>query len=624
MCGITGYSGLMKNRDQVERAVSAMCDSMALRGPDAVGTAILKSSFFGHRRLSIIDTSDNGRQPFVDQARELMLVVNGEIYNYRSLAEELRGRGHRFRSDSDSEVILHGYAEWGEAIFTKIRGMFAFALYDGKSDTTYLVRDRQGIKPLCYTIIDNDLYFASDQRSLLEIPGIARKAKPQGIYGYLLYGYVPQDLEFIAGLHNLPAGHQLKFKAGKVELSSLWRPFPEPIPAMSEEECLARTRDLLREAVSSHLQSDVPLGIFLSGGIDSTSVLALAKEVSTGPITTLSIGFSDGPSHLDESGIARKIAGHFGTRHIELVATGKDIESRLDKIIEGQGLPSFDGINTYIVSELTKKAGITVALSGLGGDELFGGYGIFGFLPKAYPYLRHTEKLPRVIKKAVAGMLAPALGGKLRRWPEVDDFVSLYAMIRFNGWMNENEGLLSRDYLSANPMNSDPFASLRGIRLPGTTLWDDLQTLEMENYMSWRLLQDTDAMSMANSLEVRVPLIDHQVVDHVRSLPANVKRKFGYPKKLLVGALKDQLPDFVLNRPKQGFALPMREWLLTELAPLVESVLSPEKLRSRGLFSSEQLGGYHAAFKANKIPYEFFWKLIVLELWLDKHRVEVF
>lgn len=623
MCGIAGIVAI--NKGSVEKTlVKKMCDSMISRGPNNEGLETFDNVCFGQRRLSIIDTSSNGNQPFVDLENKLMLVVNGEIYNYQELRHQLIQLGQQFKSSSDSEVILHGYKVWKEGICAKLRGMFAFALYDGNTSTIILARDRMGIKPLFYFLSPHSFIFSSEIPALLNSGLVSRVVSSDAISTYLMYGYAPQNIDFIEGVYALEPGTMLIFQNGQMKMKSFWQP---PMPSQGPfdvRECVIKTRELLNDSIKVHLQSDVALGAFLSGGIDSAAVVGLATKVSGKRVATYSIGFEDGPAKLNELQLAKRVADYFGTEHHEYIVNGKYVSERLENIIAHQSMPSFDGINTYIISELAKKGGITVALSGLGGDELFGGYDLYHFLPENFKLFNKILGLPKWMKRPWCSLISrfvsdPARSFKFTRMVDVQDFVDFYALVRANGWPSEIRNIFS-DSKKQPCLNSWP--SLKALNLP-ENLWGKLRLLEMRNYMGWRLLNDTDMMSMAHALEVRVPLIDDCLVEYVLGLPIGFEKQLGWPKKMLTQSLEDVLPDFILKRPKQGFALPMREWMQNDLRDVVCNVFSEASIKRRGLFKYQPLENYFELFQKGLIPYEFVWKYVVLELWLERNRIEV-
>ena len=615
MCGIAGavsYAGSFNN--DLKKMVSMMVESMHHRGPDDSGIYEVAPCFLGHNRLSILDVSANGHQPFVSADSNVAVVVNGEIYNYKEIKEILECDGYVFSSESDSEVVLHGYLKWGEALPKYLKGMFSFAIYDRLKKCLYLVRDRQGIKPLYYTQADGVFVFASEVSALLSTSFLDKKINKLGLQYYLLLGYVPGFNNLIENVCAVLPGQMLSVKPGEVKKSFYWNPPVQEKNTLNKDDLISSTRFLLEKSVKRHLQSDVPLGIFLSGGIDSTVVAGLATHLTDADISTFSLGFKDGPKRINELETARAIAKYYNTKHTELIVDGKHVLDRLEGIVSSVDLPTFDGINTYLISELVKKEGITVALSGLGGDELFGGYGIYKHHRNLYYAGRLARLMPSNIKKLAAKLVSYAGNNKVRsekvlRMENVTNYFDMYLMIRANGWYDEYISTALRPKLESQ-LSDSRFTS---------DSWRQLQNFEMKNYMSWRLLRDTDAMSMAHSLEVRVPLIDDDIVEHVLSLPKGWEVELGWPKQLLTKSLDDILPEFILNLPKQGFQLPMDCWLKNELKSVVDSVfLSNDNNR---LMPSKYMQEIYRKFTQGLIPYEYIWKHVVLDMWVKKHNL---
>lgn len=624
MCGLAGIITNKSEHGDSIILVNNMIQYMQHRGPDDHDVVACGDCVLGQSRLSIRDVSINGRQPFTSSNGKVTVAVNGEIYNYKDLRRELEKLGYQFKSNSDSEVVLHGYIEWGSKLPEYLKGMFAFAVYDDENKSLYLCRDRQGIKPLYYSLVNGGIIFSSELGALLSSGLIKKKIDMHGLQQYLLFGYVPQTTSIISNVKSLLPGTVLQFKSGNCEIWHYWSP-PSINNELNHNDIVPETRKLLNKSIVSHLQSDVPLGVFLSGGIDSTAVVGLCKKNTNHNISTFSIGFEDGPGKLNELSQAREISNWFGTQHHEFIVNGRYVLDNLSNFIQHMDVPTFDGINTYIVSGKVKQSGITVALSGLGGDELFGGYGIFKHYPTWIKYLKYWNFVPVHLKKMLITILrnfisSPIRKSKFTRLLSVNNPLSLYLMIRANGDIAAGESTIFK--FNDNKYTQDLYSSLND-DASGINAWKLLQKYEMKNYMTWRLLRDTDAMSMAHSLEVRVPLIDDDIVDHVLSLPNGWEKTLGWPKKLLTESLKDILPDFVLNRQKQGFQLPMNIWMQNELLSVVEDVFSDKSIKDRGLFETKEMKDLYASFKRGSIPYEIIWKFVTLELWMRNHKVSI-
>jgi asparagine synthase (glutamine-hydrolysing) len=563
MCGIFGLFARDGDRHCEPSALQRMGDALAYRGPDGGGVYIAESFGMGMRRLSIIDLK-TGDQPLSNENGTVWIVFNGEIYNYRSLTAELTTRGHRFATASDTEVLVHLYEEHGARLVEHLRGMFAFAIWDGVRRTLLLGRDRLGIKPLYYADTLTGMVFASELKSIVTSPWVARRLDGKAVAGYLQYGYVTDPLSILAGVRKLPPGHTMLVRDGRPERPlRYWSPTPffgAPRAPVSEEQAAAELRDALDTAVRSHLVSDVPVGAFLSGGIDSTAVVAAMVADAGERLKTFSVGFRE-PGY-DESPYARRVAQWFGTEHHELIVERRDVDL-LERVLEAVDEPFADSsaIPTYLVSKLAREH-VKVVLSGDGGDELFAGYdryvvdwrrrhaGVVGDLGLGGPL------------RAVSRVLPEGAPGKnylfnlsLSRMERYRDAVSL-----FPG--RDLAGLLADDRLVTD--GESPFEeAMRAGR--GLDPLSRLQALDLMTYLPGDILTKVDRMSMANSLEARVPLLDHELVEFGCRLPVGLRFRGGVTKYLLKRVLKGRVPDEVLTRPKQGFAVPLQAWFSREL-----------------------------------------------------------
>lgn len=629
MCGICGIVSLKgESGKSFTSKVKKMSSAMIHRGPDDENIEVIGSACFGHRRLSIIDVSSSGRQPFVSDDSSTCLIANGEIYNYKVLRDQLKANGSNFNSESDSEVILKGYIANGLDYVKNMRGMFAYAIYDNKNKLTLIARDRQGIKPVYYYYDDEVLIFSSEMNSLLESGLIERKINPTVLKQFIEFGYVPEPETLVENIKMLEPGHQLILKNSIVTIESFWIPPDQEKGSLSVDSTIKKTKELLEDSVNLHLQSDVPVGIFLSGGIDSTVITGLASQISKSPIQTFSLGFKENKDQLDETEIASQVSRYFGTKHHEINISGQDILDNLDNIIKSMSQPSFDGINTYFISKAASDAGIKVVLSGLGGDELFGGYGSFKILPRTSKFLKLWLILNYQFKKYIINIINifikdPNHVSKLTRLINVKDFIGLYFLLRSNGGSTESLTIFSKKFdkkIGKTP-KTDVLSCLKNEH-QFNDLWRETQRLEIKNYMQWRLLRDSDAMSMAHSIELRVPLIDDFLVESVLSLPKGWHKTLGWPKKLLVKSMISIIPSFVLNKKKKGFQLPMDYWMKADLEPIVREIFSISSIRSRGIFEENYMLNLYEQFKNNKLPYEYIWKFVVLELWLRKLNIK--
>ncbi len=587
MCGI---AGILTKRDNAGAlsALHRMVGALTHRGPDDQGTTVSTVGSwqiaFGHTRLAILDLSRAGHQPMGDASGQRWITYNGEIYNYRGLREELGvrgkesgGKGEWWRSNTDTEVILRAYGRWGKDCFENFRGMFAFGLWDGDANRLVLARDPFGIKPLYYCAARELLVFASEVRALLASELVSPRLSPEGLASYLSFGSIETPLTIIRGVQSLPPGHLLVADPKESGIEVTVEQYGEPLFA-AEGRLLADRREsadvlrtVLEESVQAHLVSDVPVGAFLSGGIDSSSVVALVSRVSAEKPRSFSVVFQE--REFSEASYARQIAERCGADHTEIPLCEGDFLDMLPGSLSAMDQPTMDGVNTYVVSRMVRKAGITVALSGLGGDELFGGYPSFARLRWA----RWLRAVPQRVRHSVAKLAVRLAVGSPRMAKAVDmldSAVSPLEVYTLSRWLfapSDRESLcptipeLSPPFFSLSvPSDADPFLSI--------------SLYELGHYMSNTLLRDTDCMSMAHGLEVRVPFVDREVVRTVLSIPSAHKVDGRRPKPLLLDAIGDLLPQEVWRRPKMGFNLPFERWMLGRLASEIQTVLSEEYL----------------------------------------------
>ena len=625
ICGIVSLNGVPGSNFISE--VKKMSSALKHRGPDDASIKVIGDACFGHTRLSIIDVSSRGCQPFMSDDSSVGMIANGEIYNYKPLREELIKEGSKFNSESDSEVILQGYINTGESFVSNLRGMFAWALHDKKKNITLIARDRQGIKPVYYFLNSEILIFSSEMQSILESGLIKRKLNSLALQQFVEFGYVPEPASLVENVKMLQPGHQLRLQKSSLLIEPYWTAPGQENAKISISSILKNTRELLEDSIKVHLQSDVPVGVFLSGGIDSTVITALASQVSNITVNTFSLGFAENRDKIDETLMAGRISKYFKTNHHEYTLSGKEVLENLDQIIGSMSQPSFDGINTYFISKAARKTGVKVVLSGLGGDELFGGYGSFKLLTKYRRILKMWLLLSKKIRKRLIFVSQFFVNNnlyklKLASLENVQDFVDIYFVLRANGSTINSQNVFSQTFEKLIATNSSNVLDSLKDDTQFKDLWRETQRLEIKNYMQWRLLKDSDAMSMAHSLELRVPLIDDYLVEKILSLPQGWDRKLGWPKKLLVKSMEDLIPNFVLNKKKKGFQLPMDVWMKNELKPIIEEVFSIKCIRNRGIFDEEYLLDLYDLFKQGKLPYEHIWKFVVLELWLSKMCLE--
>ena len=621
MCGIAGFADLTgsasRTLDADRSRVATMCDVMRHRGPDDQGVHVEPGVALGMRRLSIIDLS-TGNQPIHNEDRTIWVVFNGEIYNYRELRHALEARGHRFYTASDTETIVHGYEEWGEDVFTRLRGMFGIALWDGRTRTLLVARDRAGIKPLYFAEAAGRLFFGSEAKCLLANPEVDRRLDARALDHYLAYQYTPRDGSIFRGIHKLRPGHYLKASAGSVTTKQYWQ-LPvvtsRHAAAHDERQALDMLRTVLADAVRSHMISDVPLGAFLSGGIDSSLVVALMTQASNRPVKTFAIGFDE--AQFDELPHARRVAQHLGTDHHELVVR-PDALSILDRVVWHFDEPFADSsaIPTWYVSEMARRH-VTVVLSGDGGDELFGGYTRYLPHPRVESFDRLAPGVGRAVAAAAWRALPHGVRGKnflrhVARDPQgryVDSISYFHA--------DERKALLSHTLLAeiggwnAERNFTAPFERFRGLPLEG-----QLMAFDFETYLPEDCLVKVDRMSMAHSIESRVPLLDHLVIECAASLPAAMKMPGGRLKHLLKQLAFSFVPREILDRPKQGFAVPVGDWFRGPLRDTFGDILGSALTRQRGYFNSAFVDRVLAEHLAGRRDHSAkLWMLLVFELW---------
>ncbi len=595
-----------------------MGDAVRHRGPDDEGFFLDGRVGLGMRRLSIIDLK-TGQQPIHNEDESLQVVLNGEIYNYRALTQELLERGHTFYSNSDTEVIVHLYEELGKECVHRLRGMFAFALWDAKARTLFIARDRLGIKPLYYAETPGGLVFASELKSLVRFPGLRREVDPAGLLGYLQLGYVPDPLSILRGVFKLLPGHWLERRPdGTVEVKPYWDPAPffERAGALdSEQGVLEELRRRLGEAVRLHLVSDVPLGAFLSGGIDSSTVAALMAAEVGGRVKTFSIGFKE--REFNELPYARVVAQRLGAEHHELVVSPESVDL-IERIIGHFDEPFADAsaIPTYLVSMLA-SGHVKVVLSGDGGDELFAGYDRYVVDHRR----RHGDVISRLgmsgVFRSVSRALPEGARGKnylfnisLPRMERYIDGVSHYPP-------HSLRQLLSGDLVAQlHDTGSHVFAPhvARGAALDFPSR---LQYLDMKTYLPGDILTKVDRMSMAHSIEARVPLLDHELVEYVAAMPAHYKLREGATKYLFKRAIEELVPREILFRRKQGFGVPLDHWFRGKSRDyLRERLLSPGALR-HGFFNRSYVETLWNSYVTNRRmdALDRLWGLLVFEVW---------
>ncbi|HSE31110.1 MAG TPA: asparagine synthase (glutamine-hydrolyzing) [Pyrinomonadaceae bacterium] len=625
MCGITGWANLDSFTRQPQGArelLHSMCERMVHRGPDSEGLFVSTGVALGMRRLAIIDLV-TGEQPVFNEDRSIAVILNGEIYNYREIRSRLEKKGHSFCSASDTEVLPHLYEEYGDEMVTHLNGMFAFALWDEKRRRLLIARDRFGEKPLYWGVFDNTLLFASEPKVLLAHPSVKPAMNLQALRQYLSFDYIPAPLSIYEGINKLPAAHRLTLEDGQISVERYWRlSYVKKEPVPTEEEAASHLRDLLADSVRMRLVSDVPLGVLLSGGVDSSTIAALACRTSSEAVKTFSISFAE--ASFDESLYARGVAKFLGTDHHEERLSANLAANLVSEIGSWMDEPFSDPslVPTYLLSRFTRKH-VTVALGGDGGDELFAGYPMYA----GHRWANIYRQLPSFLKTGLFEPLVRLLPIKTKNLSfdyKAHRFITgaNYDIVtRHHVWFgsftpDQQELLLTRDVL-----NTTDGEIYRDARLMLEECEDDdvvtqMQSLDTRFYLAEDILTKVDRASMAVSLEVRAPFLDPRVAEFAASLPRNYKLRRHKSKYILKRAVEDLMPPFVTRRGKKGFGVPVAEWLKHKLRPLARDLLSPERVRRAGVFDPAfvaRLQDEHERGIANHR--KLLWTLLMFELW---------
>jgi asparagine synthase (glutamine-hydrolysing) len=643
MCGICGVIGI-ESSESAQEITRRMMEALSHRGPDEDGILAAPSAKLGMRRLSIIDLP-GGRQPVFNETGDVAVVFNGEIYNFQQLRKTLEARGHVFRTHSDTEAIVHAYEEWGEACLRELRGMFAIAVWDARScgasgeaarhARIFLARDRLGIKPLYYAAVEGALLFSSEVRSLLASGCIQPRLSPGSLEAFLTFGSVIEPSTLVEGVFSIPPGHCLSFTADAPPAKPTPKPYwvysdavlqaegPKP---KSVQEAAKLLRPLLEETVRDHLIADVPLGVFLSSGLDSTSLVALASRLQ-GDLRTFTVVFPE--QRYSESKVSRETAKRFRTQHQEVLLSPEALLAQLDDAVKSLDQPTMDGLNSYFVSRAARQAGLKVALSGLGSDEIFGGYSTFKSTPRAAFVAGLGRWIPGFMRRITAGAAVRiAAGDPVRKaaaaWRSPRDFPHAYFFTRLLFTPSRVRRLLAPYFENAGDSKDRDYPWRERMRETARQAaqldsFTSVSCFELQSYMVNTLLRDTDSASMANSLEVRVPFLDHRLVEFVGRLPKSAKYTPSVPKALLVEALSDVLPQEVVGQTKRTFTLPWDVWLrgplgvrlsqdLANLAPPLRPYLNPRAVR-----------GAWQNFVIGQTNWSRPWSLFVLNEWVRHH-----
>jgi asparagine synthase (glutamine-hydrolysing) len=624
MCGICGKLDV---KERVERPlIEEMCSSIGHRGPDDQGVYLGTSIGLGNRRLAIIDLSEAGHMPMSTASGKLWITYNGEVYNHRELRTELQGYGYRFRSRADSEVVLYAYHKWGPDCLRRFNGMFALAIWDEEERRLFLARDRLGIKPVYYYFDGTRIIFASEIKAILQDHEVSRELSPEGITNYFTFGHSMAPRTIFKNIHKLLPGHYLiclpeREAKLQMKIQRYWAP---PAPGQGKDAgkkyYAEEVYRLLRESVRKRLISDVPLGVFLSGGIDSSVVTSLMSSIGRSPVKTFSIGFATGGTAYNELDDARIVAQHFGTEHHEILLDENDLTQALTTLVYHYDEPFGDAANfpTYLLSRFTKDY-VTVSLSGEGSDEIFGGYRryVVENLIAHYPALVGLLS-NKIVRSSLFNV--PRLG----RWYKLaEDLRVRDGAERYAGWLSIFNREMRNELFDGHLMELPDFDPLdiyhrlyteKGIRGVDRMLYIDQQTLLPDTF-----LEKVDKASMAVGLEVRVPFLDHELVEFAAMIPAKYKVNGFSTKRILKTAFSSQLPAETLRKRKHGFTPPVNPWFRNKLQGFVKEVLFDPRARSRGLFDYdyiERLYNWH--IKGRGYYHWHLWLLIVFELWCQR------
>jgi asparagine synthase (glutamine-hydrolysing) len=621
MCGIAGRFNFRSGAPASEDVVARMCELIAHRGPDGHGVYVNGPVGLGHRRLAIIDLSEQGRQPMASADGRFWISFNGEIYNFLELRERFERQGYRFQSHTDTEVILAAYQAHGVECLDLLRGMFAFAIWDGQDRTLFMARDRIGKKPLYYRVDDDGISFASEPKAFLAESGFDPRPNLRAIARYLSYQYVPSPDSAFEGVERLRPAHYLLVKNGALDLRRYWRLTYQPKRNITEEAACEELLAELREATRLRMISDVPLGAFLSGGVDSSAIVALMAEHSAGPVKTFSIGFEE--KAYDELDYARLVAKRYGTDHHEFVVRPNAVEI-FDKLVWHYNEPFADSsaIPTYYLAELTRRH-VTVALNGDAGDENFAGYNRYALHGTAALY----ERLPRSVRQALGALTRPvaATPGGVGLWSRTRRTMQRGATSPDRRYVND---LMQFDADLRAELFTPEFARTADTADTADLLLDEFRAsdaadhidamlaVDVNWYLPDALLVKVDIATMAHSLEGRSPLVDHRFMEFAARLPSSFKRRGSISKYIFKQALRPLLPAEIIDRPKKGFAVPLDHWFRHELRELAHDTLLDSTSTARGYFRPATVARLLDEHARGVRPWhEQLWNLLMLELW---------
>ncbi len=627
MCGIAGWANLENKPSQNhnEAVLHSMCERMKHRGPDSEGLWTNDESVaLGMRRLSIIDLH-TGEQPVYSEDKQIVVVMNGEIYNFRELRQDLEKRGHQFETQTDTEVLPHLYEEYGDRLVEHLNGMFAFALWDKRARKLLLARDRFGEKPLYYGVFDGKLIFASEPKVLLENPSIKPEINLDALRSFLSFDYVPAPASIYKNIYKLPAAHLLVLEGGEVKTRRYWNlTFQKNSGAPTIDKAAKELREIISDAVKMRLVSDVPLGILLSGGVDSSTVAAFAARHASEKIKTFSIGFEE--DSFDESKYARQVAEHLGTEHYEEKLSVERAADLIGEIGTWLDEPLSDGslIPTFLLSRFVKKH-VTVALGGDGGDEIFAGYPMYfahkvSNIYSTIPQFLRNNLIEPIVNNLPVSTKNLSFDYKAKRFVAASKYD---AVTRHHSWfgsfsVEQQNDLLNKDVLAQT--SGDIYKGAKDLlkTTDAATEIERMQFLDMNFYLAEDILTKVDRASMAVSLEVRAPFLDARVAEFAASLPLEYKLNGAKGKYILKKAVEEMLPKAILQRPKKGFGVPVAAWLKGRLNPLMHDLLAPERLKNQGFFDEKFVGKLiNEHEKGVASHHKQLWTLLVFQLWLD-------
>ena len=627
MCGIAGVLAFSDSFAADEPTVARMTDTLRHRGPDGSGTLVRAAEriALGHRRLAIVDLSDAGRQPMANEDESVWITYNGEVYNHVALRAELEGAGHRYRSHTDTETIVHLYEELGRGCLERLQGMFAFGIWDARRRELLLVRDRLGVKPLYYAHLPGGFVFGSEPKAVIAHPAVPRELDEDALAEYLTFGFTPAPRTMFAGVRKLAPGEWMRVGAdGAVARGTWWDAMTSRVPAaavaaMSEQEMVAEVRSRLRESVRRRMMSDVPFGVFLSGGLDSSTNVALMAELSDQPVRTYSTAPRD-HARYDELSYARLVSRRFATDHHEVLVDDASLQESLPVLVEAHDEPLADwtAIPQHFVSKLARDTGTIVVQVGEGADELFHGYR--GYVDHRRVVVPFQRWLPRPASRRLGSFAVRAtsrLGRGVRHGEALYD--ASRSTIPYWGGGLCFRGPLKQRLLNGAAGDYLPTVERIWADAAGADLFQHMSYLELRQRLPELLLMRLDRIAMASSVEGREPFLDHELVELVMALPPEMKHRGGHGKHVLREAMRDVLPPEILARPKQGFGSPMEEWLRGGFGHEAEAAVRGSALAQRGLLDYELVGDLFAAHRHGRGDWsKHLWNLYGVSRWYDR------